>query len=247
MNRFAEILRRTGERLDLPQPARSRVLLEIAADMEDLYALHRERGLDEETARRRAVDSFDLSDESLAALARVHCGPVRRLMDRLSAGARRWWEWALLAAIFAAACQAGGWLTRSDRLVRDAGPFAWPVLLVAAAALVLAAAKFYQLFLKQDHHWRRLQRGLTPLLGLSVLLAFLGFSGSWFAVLGLAREAAGSSEPVLAFMLRWALQSAALLQLSLGLALLNALAWFGLAGKAGRVERHEAEMLLATE
>jgi hypothetical protein len=243
MNHFADVLQRTSDRLDLPQPARSRVLLEIAADIEDSYALHLKRGLDEETARREAIESFDLSDETLAELARVHCGPVRRVLDHLSAGALRFWERLLLGALCGVACYVGGWMTQGIRIFLDAGPFAWPVLLTAVAALLLSVAKFYRLFLKQDHYWRHLQRGLVPLLGLAVLMMFLGFTGSWLEVWRLANEAEGGDTHLMVYMMRWALQTTALLQLSLGLALLSALAWFGLAGKVGRIERHEAELL----
>ena len=38
MTRFAEVLEGVRERVDLPQPARTRFLLEIAADLEDLAA-----------------------------------------------------------------------------------------------------------------------------------------------------------------------------------------------------------------
>ena len=187
MSRFAEVLRRNSDRLDLPQPARSRVLLEIAADMEDVYALQRERGLDEAAAMREAVESCALSDEALAELARVHRGSVRRALDRISSGALRLWERLLLFLFFASACYMGGWLTKGARIARDSGPFAWPILLVAVIAPVVAIAKFYQLFLKQDHRWRGLQRGLAPLLGMALLLFFLriywklarGFETRW--------------------------------------------------------------------
>jgi hypothetical protein len=247
MNRFAEILQRTSDRLDLPQPARSRVLLEIAADMEDVYAVQRERGLDEADAVREAIESCDLSDGALAELTRVHRGPIRRALDRISSRAVRHWERLLLFILVASACYTGGWLTQGTRVVRDAGPFAWPVLLGAVVASVVAIAKFYQLYLKQDHRWRGLRRGLSPLLGIAVFLVFLGFTGSWLEALKLAGKSVASEREIVPHLLQWALQATALLQLSLGLAVLIALAWFGLAGKVGQIENYEAELLLRTE
>jgi len=244
MNRFGDVLRDIDARLDLPQPARSRLLLEIAADLDQTYATLRERGVSAEDAHREAVDAFDLSSESLDQLARVHCGPVRRALDRLSADALPRWERLLLFIVILGVVLAGSWWDRGDQLFRDAGPFAWPVVLVFAAALGVAAGLAYRLFLKQDHRRRGLRRHADSMLVLVVLMAFLGFAGSWFEVWRLAGEAIGGTTPVAVFQMRWALLASALLQVSLGLALLSALAWFGLAGKVSRIERYEAESRL---
>ncbi len=42
-------------RHDLPQPAKSRILLEMAADLEDLYEVYREQGLGDEVAEARGT------------------------------------------------------------------------------------------------------------------------------------------------------------------------------------------------
>jgi hypothetical protein len=89
-----------------------------------------------------------------------------------------------------------------------------------------------------------LRRELDLLLALAVLMAFLGFAGTWFEVWRLAGEAVGGTTPVALFLMRWALRATALLQVSLGLALLSALVWFGLAGKVSRIERCEAGLRL---
>jgi hypothetical protein len=246
MSRFAAYIRSTAERLAVPQPARSRILLEMAADMEDLFALFLERGLDEEEARRRAVESFDLSDESLAELVAVHRNPVQRLLDSLSAEALARWEYALLTVLVLLTVLTSARLISGRQIFSDAGIFTWPVLLTGLAALAVAAAKFYQLHIKQDHEYRRAARGLNLLLRLVVLLPFLGFLGSGVGAARLLGDAEAASRPVAAVLLAWALQTTALLQISLGLGVLFALAWFLLAGKVGRIERDEAEILLRT-
>lgn len=244
MSRFAATLRALDARLDLPQPARGRLLLEVAADLEDLFLAHRERGLAEADAHREALADCDLSDEAVAALVRVHCGPVRRALDRLSADALRVWERVLLGLAVLAVVQTGGWLSRGDRVFRDAGPFAWAVLLTAAVAVAMALALAYRLYAKQDHRPHQLRGRLDLLLGLAVLMAFLGFGGTWVEVWRLAAEGRAQGGETTALMLRWALRATALLQVSLGLALISALSWFGLAGTVGRIERCEAELLL---
>ncbi len=244
MNHFAELLAEINARLDLPQPARSRVLLEIAGNMEDLYRAHLERGMPHEEAVREAVAECDLSDDALDSLTRIHCGPVRRVLDRLSARALRVWESVLLLVTVGAEVQVGGWLSRGDRVFRDAGPFTWPVALVAVVAMAVATAQVYRLFLKQDHRPLRLRSRVDLLLNLAVLMVFLGFAGTWFDVWRLSAEMAAGKLELTVALLRWALRSAALLQVSLGLGLLSALAWFGLTGEVSRIEKHEAELLL---
>ena len=95
MNRFASILSALNERLPLPQPARSRVLLEIAADLEACYEAAREQlasseheqldrakpGVNEnplsadgdEEASERKMDSALVVEPALVGLPRFLC------------------------------------------------------------------------------------------------------------------------------------------------------------------------------
>ncbi len=47
MNRFAPLLKSINARLDLPQPTKSRIILEIASDLEDMYQFYQSQGPDE--------------------------------------------------------------------------------------------------------------------------------------------------------------------------------------------------------
>lgn len=242
MSRFATTLQTIADRLDLPQPARSRVLLELAADMDDLDRHFLGQGLAEDEARLRVLEQFDLSDAAMSELAAVHHGPARRLLDRLPARNLRLWERTLLVVMALAAVHTGGWFTRSSQVMHDAGAQAWAVLAVAVIVLILAAGKAYQLFIRQDHRVRRLRTGLAPVLGLSVGMMALGFVLPWVQVL-LRLGRPTDLHPV-AVMMDWVISTTAMLQVSLGLGLLGALAWFGLAQAVLRIERHESEVLL---
>lgn len=59
MNPFNPLLKRINDKLDLSQPAKSRIVLEIAADLEDLYRIYRDRGLSEEEALHKAQEKED--------------------------------------------------------------------------------------------------------------------------------------------------------------------------------------------
>ena len=99
MSEFGSVLRSLSDRLDLPQPARSRVLIEVAADLADLEAVYAERGSTPEQAREQALERLDLSDEAIRELVRVHGSPLRRGLDRLGERGRRRWERLALAAL----------------------------------------------------------------------------------------------------------------------------------------------------
>jgi hypothetical protein len=95
MSRFAKVLNKVSDALDLPQPTRSRIVLEMAGDLEDLYQHHLAQGLDEEQAARRAEEAFAASEEALKHLSRIH-ESGGGLADRVVLQAGSWWEKALL-------------------------------------------------------------------------------------------------------------------------------------------------------
>ena len=64
MKRFARVLSKARERLEIPEPSRTRVLLEMASDLEDSFEFHLSQGCDEAEAARRAEESFGTSEES---------------------------------------------------------------------------------------------------------------------------------------------------------------------------------------
>ena len=99
MSRFATTLSQTSRRLNLPQHITSRVVLELAADLEDLFEHYREQGLSEEDATARALESAELSDEAVARLVEVHTSSSSRLVEHLAERTRVSWERLMLVLI----------------------------------------------------------------------------------------------------------------------------------------------------
>ena len=71
-SRFAPGLTRVSAALPLPEPARTRLVLEMAGDLEMVYAHHRAAGRSEEEAARLAEEKVLASAEVLSRLAAVH-------------------------------------------------------------------------------------------------------------------------------------------------------------------------------
>ena len=97
MKKFAPLLQSINKNLDLPQPEKSRILLEIGGDMNDMYDLLISQGSNEEQAEQKVKEKFEMTKKSLSELVDVHQTGFRRWMDKLSAQAQSRWERVILS------------------------------------------------------------------------------------------------------------------------------------------------------
>jgi hypothetical protein len=246
MTRFGDVLRATSERLNLPQPAKSRILLEVAADMEDLYEFHLAGGASAEAARRRAIEQCDLSDAALAELVRVHTSGLRSFLDQLGERTRSRWERAALIALVLFLAMVGGRQLLFADLIAGAGRFVFPVVLLTLAAIVLFVRKVYVLHVRKDHDVRRLRAGLSPLLALGATNLLVGGYGYWIELYVALTTASPTTESALAILTGWLFRGSALLIVTFLAAILCALLWFVLANSIARIEQADAALLLQT-
>jgi hypothetical protein len=245
MRRFAGALRDISERVSLPYPARARVLIEIAGDLDAVYASFRARGATPDEAEREALERVDLSDDALRALVRIHGGWLRRLSDALAERAGSRWEAALVGLLVLGTIVLSGAVLEAAPMSRAAGSALLPVAAAAVAAWAVGAWKAHRLWLRGDHRPRGLRRGMGTLLALTLLQLFLAFEGVGATGLGAVR--AIRLEPAMAgpATLAWLLSALALLVMGTSLTLLAGLVWFLLLGKVASIERAEAATLLA--
>jgi hypothetical protein len=244
MSEFTEILRSINDRLDLPQPARSRVLLEIAADLRDTYDYYRGQGLSQEEARRYAVENCDLSDEVLADLTRLHTSAWRRFMDRFSEQAQTRLERVLviLTLLFIAAI--AGRLVVSVDVFSTARPWIWAALVLTVSAVSYACQKLFLAYVKQDHDPRRLRAGLPSLLVAAGADLLIGAYGNWSAMYQAARRTVDDVGGLWLYATEWLLESASLQLICLTAAIVIAILWYVIANKVSRVEQAEAAALI---
>jgi hypothetical protein len=244
MSQFAPLIREISGRLCVPQPARSRILLEIAADLDDLYEHYLDRGLAPEEAATRTRATLELSDEALAGLIRIHQPPLRRFLDQLSVQARTVWERVTLVviALFIVALTVNELLT--TRLLITASRFVWPLVALAVVAALVALAKVYTLYLKQDHDLRLLRRGLDSLLFLTVATIVMGFLGLIVELYVTARHIVADYDWISLHFTDFLLRASAVMMVSLVLAIAIAVVWFVLLTKVQSIERAETEVLM---
>ncbi|MDX1577184.1 MAG: hypothetical protein R3266_01815 [Gemmatimonadota bacterium] len=144
--RFEASLRRVADTLDVPVGAKVAILAELRADLEDLYAHYRLRGLSREVAIRRAEALLAPEPGAVRRLVRLHAGGWRRLAVRLSDRTRRGFEHAALAAGAIVALGSAGLLASRANPLPSSDPLLWIVAAVGALVLAVGSAAAARLF-----------------------------------------------------------------------------------------------------
>jgi len=244
MTQFASLIRDIGARLQVPQPARSRILLEIAADLDDLYDHHVAQGRAPAEAAERARATLELSDEALTSLITLHQPPVRRLLDQLSEQARAAWERSMLAVVALCILVFTIREVGSVQALQTASRFVWPTLGIAVVAALVALSKVYTLYVKQDHDVRWLRRGLDLLLFLTAASIAVGLFGLVVELASTVRRIAAGAGWGGDAIVECLIRSSTLMILSMLVAIAIAVLWFVLLAKVQSIERAETEVLL---
>ena len=234
MGRFDRVLRRAERRLEAPEPERSRILAELAGDLEALYATYRERGLEDEEARRRAVEWLAPSSEAVDRLRTVHTPWIERLLRRLGSSARGRVEIAAVGLFSLAAACAGVAAVIRAGLLPAASPGVWAVAAVGAAGLGTAAARGYRLFVRGD----AASPGVTHGLGVvPIAAAGAALAGLLSAGLRVTTGAAAAGKTAAGVPWSEITVGSAVATLGLSVALILALAWLVLRLRGDAVRR----------
>lgn len=247
MNRFAPVLRRISRELDLPAPIRSRVILEMASDLEALYAHYRERGLSEEEAARRAEEKVLASPEALHQLVTVHSTGYAALFARVAGRLQHGLALLLLLAGALPLVALGLVALVPQILAARTSPFVWTLALAGAAIAALTLLKLYQLMLRKEEDIERRHRGLFFLFFLALFTPALGLLGYLSSVYALAQRLARGTPPEQVVVAEWIARESALFGVSILLGIGAGLAWFLFARRVAALERAESAHLLAAD
>jgi hypothetical protein len=234
MSRFLSVLSQTGERLSLPKATKSLILVEIAADLEDLFQHYLQQGLSEEEAAARAEEKVDMSDEALVELVEIH-SRASSWTERISRRAQPFWERFAMAAIvfflFAISLIETEW----PLILSRTSAWIWPVLAVFVALVISTIIQGLRLSGRADP--RRLRARLaTPLFfgGASLVVGFGGFAIDFYRTL---LRMAGDPTNASAYFVRAFLGSMTTLMIAFLVALCAALVWFIFAGRVACLEQ----------
>ena len=224
---FLPDLRAVERQMTLPLPERVRILRELEFDLEELRDRLLTQGLSAEDAQARALEALVPDPEALRQLGTLHAPLYLRATRPL--GDRRLWlleRTALGLATGFVLVVGTAMLLRAD-LLGDPSPFLWPVIGLGGLLFAAVIAKVFQVWIKRDH--RRPRRGLASILTLSGLILGTGIAGTLFDLYRLAAILERAPDRAAILASGWLVRDAALLSVSLLLALAGALAWFILA------------------
>lgn len=236
MEAFDRVLRRAEAGLRVPEPQRSRILLEMASDLEDLYRSYRDRGLGEVEARERAVRLLGASPDVLAELGRAHGSRVAGVLDRLAgAGAHRL-ESALVALVATLAAAGGAYAVWRSPVTAEPSAWTWAVLALAGLGVWAVLARGLALFVRPERIAPHPTASLRVVPGLAMACLTTSVLGSLFAVAGVA-DAAAHGRTGGQVVWRGIAQAAGLASLGLTAALVLSGVWLLLRRRARAVER----------
>ncbi len=245
MTRFANVLKQAGDRLRLSEPSRTRILLEIASDLEDSYHYHLDQGCDEAEAARRAEEAFGTSDEALQLLARIHGPGVGGFSERFSQQIGTLWSKILLVAVLAFDILLAVRIFSDRFFLFRPSPFLWPIAALALAAFVFTIWKLVQIYSRSGVDVRRLRTGLgIPLFFAGASLAIAGLGFLYHLQRFLRLNANGAPEALFRNLAGWMISISSLMTVGLLTATLAGLVWFVLSRLVSRSEAREMESLL---
>lgn len=249
MRRFVPALRRISSELNLPEPTKSRLLLEMASDLEALYEHYRARGVDEEEAVRRTEEKILASPEVLQHLIAVHTTGYQRWLSHAAGRMRLGFE-LLLFTLGVLPMLAIAALTVISRVNGMSPPLLlWTLFLIGVAIATLTLWKAYQLLVRRVRSTADLHRGLFILLlmgAISPLLAGIAFLVSLYQ-LAIGPMSGGASQTALLIAAERIGQDAMLLSAGLLFGIGAGLVWFVLVNRIAAIEQAESAALLATE
>ncbi len=258
MKQFVPLLKKINEKLDLPQPIKSKIILEMAADLSDLYETYCAKGLVAEEAKVKAEEMLDASEETLAELAKVHTTGFRKFLDRISMRTQVTWEKIMLVLIIIVIAVSSGKAILMNSFFHNGSNFIWPILFSLFGIIVLTITKYYQLYIKKDHRPKKLQSGMNLILYIGILNIIIGALGYTFEML----VSGGKGSMFIAYFLiiidtrspeafqllieitNALVKSSSIMMICILATITTALLWFGLMSKILKIEQAEAEFSL---
>jgi hypothetical protein len=249
VRRFVPALRRISGELNLPEPTRSRILLEMASDLEALYEHYRARGLDDEEAFRRTEERVLASPEALQHLVAVHTTGYQRWLSHAAGRLRLSFE-AILFIIGVVPMLALAMLAiTAPAQGIEPSLLLWLLLGLGTAIGAITLWKVYQLLFRRVRSTAVLHQGLFTLLFLGVVSPVLA-GIAFLAGLYQAALAFGRTEPSEVVMLAAAervVHDATLLSAGLLIGIGAGMVWFVLVNRIAVIEQAESAALLAVE
>ena len=234
MSRFAPLLERTNRALDVPQPQKSRIMEELAADAADLFEHLRARGIGEAEATRE-VETWLLTDpEHIRELEEIHRPLHLRWANRFTQRRGPPGERFALALILLGLLAVAAHLLSGTRVLSAPFGTGYTILLLGLLSVVVSVERVFALWLRSGKMAGR-RRGLRVIAFTTTTAPAVALLGAALAFYSSAAETAQAAE-------MWAAIATAsgLLGAGLSVALLSAVSYHGLEARIQRLEQLDA-------
>ena len=220
---FLPLIRQLEGQMTLPVSDRIRILRELEGDLESMRDAFLAAGLTPAEAVDRAREALAPDPITLQRLGVLHQPRYHQVTRGLAADRLRLLERSVLAACTGAIILAAiAMLARAD-LLASPSAFLIPMLglgaLMAAAILSLA----FRMWIRFDDD---IEVGLSPVLAVGLAALGLGFFGALVDLYRLASTLSANPANDLVLATRWVVQDAALIAVSIVIALAGGLTWF---------------------
>lgn len=256
MKNFKHILTDLNDRINLPQPEKSRILLEISSDMEDLYNFHKSKGLSESDAKKLVEEKFEFDDNALSQLVNIHETVYRKFLNKLSRTAQTRWERSLLLFIVIFISIFAFREIFTTRFFLKSSDFIFPVIGFLFVIFILSVIKSYNLFIKKEHDIKNLRKGIPAILFFGILNLTAGLTGYFIEIYKSGESGILIETFILPLIstkdtgisinisVEWFLKISAMLMGCMLVTIFSVFIWFTLINKVIKIEQAEARMLL---
>lgn len=240
--KFVPALRRISAELVLPEPARSRVLLEMAADLEALYEHFRAMGLPEDEALERAGERLLASSEAIDGLVRLHTTAYQRLVSHAVSAVRSGFDLLLFVAGVLPLLVMSVFVVLEYSLALSGGPMRWTMLVLGGAVAGLATRKAHQILIIGERAPGRLNRGVPILLLLAAVTPVVGCIGFLVSIASIPNGLARGGAPLV--VLAPVVEAGSVFASSILLGMAAAVVWYVIVKRVARIEKEESALLL---
>jgi hypothetical protein len=238
LTRIEHVLRRLEAELVLPEPVRTRALLEIGSDLEEAYYAYRGRGLSDAEAAERAAALLGVNAATAGELSRVHMPRYAAWLSRLAQRPRRW-ESVLLTLVTLGALGGGVMALRDAAVLRTGGLALWLQCAIAAALLWHAGAVARAVFSASASRGPKLEERLARL---PLLASIAAIAGALSAATLLWHSSAGAADVKLGDVVAEIERAAEVMTLALSSAVCALLAWFHLYRRVAALRLMQREL-----
>ena len=244
MDKFNSILKSISEKIELPQPMKSKILLEISADLNDTFESYIEQGFSEKEAIREAENKFNLDEDSIEKLIQVYNSGIYKWLNNISQRTRNKWERIAIIVIILFSLFFVGKLIFTTHFFLKTSVFVLPVLAVSFLTTIFILIKYYQIFILKDHNINRLRSHLPTILFLGGASLLIGVIGLFIDLFITVSRISSDLKNILTYFMDWLIRSSSYLMICLIIVIFLFVLWHILYTKVCKIEHYATEHLI---